>query len=331
MTFRAIVVRETPDGPAAALEQADEDLLGPGDVEIAVEYSSLNYKDGLALAGKPGVIRRHPLIAGIDAVGTVTSSDHPDWTPGDRVTVNGWGIGENHPGGLSERIRVDASWPVRLPNTISTRVAAAIGTAGFTAALAVCGLERGGVSTESGPILVTGAAGGLGSIAIALLAARGFTVIASTGRTTEHDYLRRLGAAEVIDRAELAQVGKPLQSQRFAGVIDSVGSTTLASAIAQTNYGGVVASCGLAGGADLPTTVMPFILRAVSLVGINSVFAPADRRAEAWDMLDTHLDRNLLAEFSNQLPLEQAIGAASDILAGRIRGRTIIGIGSTQG
>ena len=327
MTFRAIVVRETPDGPVAALEQAGEDLLGAGDVEIAVEYSSLNYKDGLALAGKPGVIRTHPLIAGIDAVGTVTSSDHPDWTPGDRVTVNGWGIGENHPGGLAERIRVDAAWPVRLPNTISTRDAAAIGTAGFTAALAVDALARGGVGPDSGPVLVTGAAGGLGSIAIALLAARGYRVVASTGRASEHDYLTGLGAGEIIDRAELAQAGKPLQSQRFAGVIDSVGSTTLATAIARTNYGGVVASCGLAGGADLPTTVMPFILRAVSLVGINSVFAPGAPRAAAWELLDAHLDRTVLSALTTERELAQAIPAASEILAGRVRGRTVIAIG----
>jgi acrylyl-CoA reductase (NADPH) len=324
MTFRAIVVRETPDGAVAVLEQVDDDLLGEGEVTIAVEYSSLNYKDALALTGRPGVIRSHPLIAGIDLAGTVTGSGSALWRTGDRVTVNGWGIGETHSGGLSERARVDADWPVRLPDSISTRQAAMIGTAGFTAALAVCALERGGVTPLSGDILVTGAAGGLGSIAIALLAARGFRVVASTGRGSERDYLHRIGATEIIDRAELNQRGRPLQPQRFAGVIDTVGSTTLATAIAQTNYGGVVAACGLAQGAELPTTVMPFILRAVSLIGINSVYAPASLRAQAWDLLATDLDRELLASLSREITLEQAIAAAEQILAGQIRGRLIV-------
>ena len=330
--FRAIVVERTvaEDGTKtqhAALTLVEETFLMPGDVTITVDYSSLNYKDGLALAGRPGVIRAWPLIAGIDLVGTVESSEDPRWVQGDRVILNGSGLGETHHGGLAERARVSGASLVRLPAGISARRAAAIGTAGFTAVLAMLALERAGITPESGPVLVTGAAGGVGSIAVAVLAAGGYRVTASTGRVEElGDYLRGLGAETILDRNTLSEPGKPLQAQRWAAAVDSVGSATLANVLAQANYGAVITSCGLAQGADLPTTVMPFILRGVSLVGINSVEAPPALREQAWSRLESDLDLALLDGLTSSITLEEAIAAADDILAGRLHGRTVVAI-----
>jgi len=303
---------------------ADDEFMA-GDVTIDVEYSSINFKDGLALTGRPGVIKAPNLIPGIDLVGTVATSNSVLWRAGDRVILNGWGIGETHHGGLSERARVPAEWLVPLPAGMTAKQAAAIGTAGFTAQLAVIALEKAGVD---GDVLVTGAAGGLGSIAIALLAKRGFSVTASTGRSQEHDYLRALGAAEIIDRASLSMPGKPLQSQRWAGAIDSVGGHTLANVLAQTNYGGSVASCGLAQSAELPTTVLPFILRAVTLVGINSVYALHDARLEAWARLASDLDPDLLDSLTTSVTLAEAPVVAERIVAGQVRGRTVVDVRS---
>lgn len=331
-TFRAIVIDKTTDADghdtqSAALRVVDDTFLMPGDVTIAVEYSSLNYKDGLAVSGKPGVARVWPLIAGIDLVGTVETSADPRWNAGDEVILNGSGIGENHHGGFAERARVSGAALVRRPTGISAAQSAAIGTAGFTAMLAILALERGGVTPGSGDVLVTGAAGGLGSVAIAVLSAHGYRVVASTGRVDElGDYLRELGAVEVIERDTFGEPGKPLQSQRWAGAIDSVGSVTLANVLAQTQYGGLVASCGLAQGADLPTTVMPFILRAVSLVGINSVEAPRPMREGAWRRLASDLDLGLLGGMTTTIPLEGVLGAADDILDGKLHGRTVVDV-----
>jgi acrylyl-CoA reductase (NADPH) len=328
--FRALKTTRADDRTVTVdLVELTDDDLAPGDVTIDVDYSSLNYKDALALAGKPGVIRSYPLIPGIDLVGTVASSENPHWKPGDAVLLNGWGIGEEHDGGLAERARVDGDWLVALPAGMEPRRAAAIGTAGFTAMLAVMAIERAVPSAASsnaaaGDILVTGAAGGVGSMAIALLSAAGYRVVASTGRPEEADYLRELGASDIIDRATLAEPGKPLQSQRWAGAIDSVGGATLANVLAQTNYGGTVASCGLAQSGELPATVMPFILRAVTLTGINSVYAPLALREEAWRRLSTELDPRLLDEMTSTIGLTDAVGRSADLLAGRVRGRLVV-------
>jgi acrylyl-CoA reductase (NADPH) len=326
--FRALRVIREADAPAhTELVELADDALMPGDVLVDVEYSSLNYKDALAVTGRPGVIRSYPLIAGIDLVGTVASSESPRWNPGDRVILNGWGIGETHHGGLAERARVNGDWLVSLPDGMDAARAAAIGTAGFTAMLAVLALERAGVegSAET-PVLVTGAAGGVGSIAIALLAARGNQVTASTGRTEEAHYLRALGASDIIDRATLSEAGKPLQTQRWAGAIDSVGGNTLANILAQTEYGGTIASCGLAQSGELPATVMPFILRAVTLTGINSVLAPTTLREQAWARLATDLDPALLDGMIETIGLADAVGRAEDVLAGRVRGRLVVDV-----
>jgi len=325
--FRALRVEKPTSDPAAAtatLVELDDSDLMPGDVTVDVEYSSINFKDGLALSGRPGVIKNYPLVAGIDLVGVVAASDNAEWMPGDRVILNGWGIGEKHHGGLAERARVNGEWLVHLPDGLEPHHAAAIGTAGYTSMLAVLALERHGIG--DGDVLVTGAAGGVGSIAIALLAGLGHRVVASTGRLDETGYLARLGASEVIDRALLGLQGKPLQSQRWAAAVDSAGSHTLANVLAQTNYGGIVASCGLAQGSDLPTTVMPFILRAVTLAGINSVQAPRALREEAWGRLARDLDRDLLDSLSTTVALGDAPGIAEDILAGRVRGRTVVDV-----
>ena len=320
--WRGLVVK---NGEARLREDLTDDFLMPGDVTIDVEYSSINFKDGLALTGRPGVIKADELIAGIDLVGVVAESATTAWKPGDRVVLNGWGIGETHHGGLAERARVNGDWLVALPPAFSPKQAAAIGTAGFTAMLAVLAIEetaaRAGADDE---ILVTGASGGVGSVAIAILAGLGFTVTASTGRESEHDYLRSLGASSVIDRATLSDPGKPLQSQRWAAAIDSVGSTTLANVLAQTRYGGVVATCGLAQGADLPTTVMPFILRAVTLSGINSVLCPRGLRQEAWNRLATDLDVGLLDSLTETVRLTEAIDVSGRIMNGGVRGRTVV-------
>ncbi|WP_285114636.1 MDR family oxidoreductase [Leifsonia sp. fls2-241-R2A-40a] len=335
--FRAIVIEQEVEGGRIAAHTAEvrhltDSFLMPGEVTIAVEFSDLNFKDGLAIGGRPGVARTSPLIPGIDAIGTVERSDDPRWRPGDRVVLNGSGLGETHHGGLAEKARVGGDALVRIPDSITSEQAAAIGTAGFTAMLAVLALERNGVDpeevTRSGSsILVTGASGGVGSIAIALLSKLGYPVTASTGRVEEMDgYLRDLCADAIIDRSELDQPGRPLQSQRWAGVVDSVGSQTLATALAQTRYGGTVTACGLVQGPDIPTTVMPFILRAVSLIGINSVEAPVAMRETAWRRLATDLDEESLAAMTRFIALADAIPAADDILAGRLRGRTVVDV-----
>lgn len=335
--FRAIVIeQETEAGRilahTAEVRRLTDAFLMPGDVTVAVEFSDLNFKDGLAIAGKPGVARISPLIPGIDLVGTVEESADPRWQPGDRVVLNGSGIGEKHHGGLSERARVGGESLVRVPDALTSEQAAAIGTAGFTAMLAVLALERNGldpdvVREQGSSVLVTGAAGGVGSVAIAILSKLGYPVTASTGRGEEQsEYLTGLGATEIIDRAELADPGKPLQSQRWSGAVDAVGSHTLANVLAQTRYGGTVTACGLAQGGDLPATVMPFILRAVTLVGINSVDAPAALRETAWRRLATDLDPALLARMTTVIPLADAVPAAGDILGGRLRGRTVVDV-----
>src|SRR5690554_3810423 len=324
--MRAWMVTKGDGGPEATLLDSVTDAdLGEDGVLVDVEYSSINYKDGMALAGRPGVIRKPPLIPGIDLVGTVASSPNT-YASGNRVLVNGWGIGETHNGGLAERARVNAEWLVRVPDALSAKQAAAIGTAGFTAMLAVLALER--ADALHGDVLVTGAAGGVGSIATSLLAGLGHRVVCSTGRAEERDYLLSLGAAEVIDRDELTSPGKPLQAERWGAAIDSVGGTTLANVLAQIRYGGAVASCGLAGGHNLPSTVMPFILRGVQLLGINSVYAPTPLREEAWARLASDLDLGLLDSLTSTIPLADAGRAAEEILAGRIRGRTVVDVRS---
>jgi len=314
------------DSTASIVDVADSEL-GEGDVDVDVEYSSVNYKDGMALLGRPGVLREPNRIPGIDLVGTVTSSGSTHWSAGDRVILTGWGVGEQHPGGLAERAHARAEWLVRLPDSLTPARAAAIGTAGFTAMLAVLALERHGIVPDAAaPVLVTGASGGVGSIAIALLASLGHTVVASTGRAEEADYLRALGATEVIDRATLGERGKPLQSQRWGAAVDSVGSQTLATVLSQVRYGGIVASCGLAQGADLPATVLPFILRSVTLAGINSVECPAPLRQTAWDRLAADLDLDLLDSMTATVGLADAVGVAERILDGQVRGRTVVDV-----
>jgi len=335
--FRAIVIEQEIEGGkitahTAEVRRVTDAFLMPGDVTVAVEYSDLNYKDGLAIAGRPGVARTSPLIPGIDLVGTVEASDDPRWSPGDRVVLNGDGIGESHHGGLAERARVRGDALVRIPDAIASAQAAAIGTAGFTAMLSVLALERNGVDPDEvrasgSSVLVTGAAGGVGSVAVAVLAGLGYPVTASTGRPEElAGYLTDLGASAIIDRAELGDPGRPLQSQRWAGVVDAVGSHTLVNALAQTRYGGTVTACGLAQGPDLPGTVLPFILRGVTLVGINSVEAPAALRETAWRRLALDLDEEKLAAMTGVIPLADAIPAADDILEGRLRGRTVVDV-----
>ena len=322
-TFKAWWVEKED---ASLRDLTDNDLMA-GDTTITVAYSSINFKDGLALNGRPGVVRTWPLIPGIDLVGTVESSDSGDWSPGDRVLLNGDGLGESHHGGLAQRARVDGANLVRVPDAVGPLRAAAIGTAGFTAMLSVLAVERHGVEPGDGPVLVTGAAGGVGSVAVALLSALGHEVVASTGRVeSQGDYLRSLGATELLDRSTLSDPGKPMQSQRYAAVVDAVGSTTLVNAIAQLRYGGVATACGLAQGADLPATVLPFILRGVSLVGINSVDAPLALRQEAWSRLESDLDLSLLDRMTEVVPLDAAKDAATRILEGGVRGRTVVDV-----
>ncbi len=338
-SFRAIVVDRSPDrqkdagseGGVAELRTVSDDLLmpasTPGSVAIDVEYSSLNYKDALALTGRPGIVSSFPLIAGIDLVGRVYSSDTHHWSAGDLVILNGAGLGERSHGGFAEHARVDGKSLVQLPSGLTSRQAAAIGTAGLTAQLSVLALERNGVIPASGPVVVTGASGGVGSIAVALLAHRGYRVIASTGRVaTETDFLRGLGADEVIDREELGAPGKPLQSARWAAGVDTVGSHTLANVLAQTRYGGVVTCCGLAQGADLPASVLPFILRAVSLVGVNSVDAPLKLRENAWHRLASDLDHDALDSVTSEIGLGETLEAATQLLAGTLHGRTVVDV-----
>ena len=325
-TFKAIRIDKAEKGTTAALTQFDEAELMEGDVTVGVEWSALNYKDGLAVTGKAPVVRRFPMIAGIDLAGTVEQSSHPQWKAGDKVICTGWGMGETHLGAYAEKARVKGDWLVRLPDGMSTRDAMAIGTAGFTAMLAVLALENHGLTPKDGPIVVTGAAGGVGSVASAVLAKLGYHVIASTGRMSEADYLRGIGAAEVIDRNELAGPPKPLAKERWAGGIDSVGSTTLANLLAMTKYRGAIAACGLAGGMDLPSSVAPFILRGVCLLGIDSVMCPVDLRKAAWNRLARDLDRGKLSEITHEIGLDQVFDAGSQILAGQVRGRIVVKI-----
>ncbi|HMJ44839.1 MAG TPA: MDR family oxidoreductase [Pseudolabrys sp.] len=325
-TFKAIVVEKTESGTKATLTDFDEANLMDGDVTVAVDYSTVNYKDGLAITGKAPVVRRFPMIAGVDFAGTVESSTNPNWKPGDKVILNGWGTGETHLGAYAEKARVKGDWLVPLPATMSAREAMAIGTAGYAAMLAVMALERHGLTPERGPIAVTGAAGGVGSVAIAILAQLGFSVSAVTGRPEEGDYLKSLGANEIVERKELSGPVKMLAKERWAGGIDAVGSTMLANLLSMTRYGGAVAACGLAGGMDLPTTVAPFILRGVCLYGIDSVMCPIERRREAWKRLETGLDRPKLAAMTREIGLSAVPEAAAAILAGQVRGRIVVKI-----
>jgi acrylyl-CoA reductase (NADPH) len=324
--FKAIVVEKADKGQTVSLTEFDEAGLMDGDVTVRVGWSTINYKDGLAITGKAPVVRRFPMIPGIDFAGEVEASSHPDWKPGDQVILNGWGTGETHLGGYAEKARVKGQWLVRQPASMSPRAAMAIGTAGYTAMLAVMALERHGLKPADGPVVVTGAAGGVGSVAIALLAKLGFQVAASTGRREEADYLKGLGATEIIDRNDLSAAGRPLAKERFAGGIDSVGSTTLANVLSMTKYGGAVAACGLAGGMDLPGSVAPFILRGVSLLGIDSVMCPPPLRNEAWRRLDSGLDRGRLEAMTREIGLAEVIPVAGTILEGRVRGRIVVKI-----
>jgi acrylyl-CoA reductase (NADPH) len=324
--FKAIRIDKADKGTTAALTQFDEAELMDGDVTVAVEWSTLNYKDGLALTGKAPVVRRFPMIAGIDFAGTVEQSSHPAWKAGDKVVSTGWGLGETHLGAYSQKARVKGDWLVKLPDGLSARDAMAIGTAGFTAMLAVIALEKQGVSPKSGPVVVTGAAGGVGSVATAVLAKLGYHVIASTGRPAETPYLKSLGAAEVIDRNELSGAAKPLAKERWAGGVDSVGSTTLANLLSMTKYGGAIAACGLAAGMDLPSSVAPFILRGVCLLGIDSVMCPIEPRKAAWARLARDLDRAKLSEITHEISLDQVIGMGAEILNGGVRGRIVVKI-----
>ena len=326
-TFKAYVIEKADGGTKGALTDFDDANLMDGDVTFRVEYSTVNYKDGLAVTGKAPVVRRFPMIAGIDGAGTVEASSHPAWKPGDKVILNGWGCGEAHLGCYAEKARVKGDWLVPLPASMSAREAMAIGTAGYTATLAVMALERHGLTPQSGPVVVTGAAGGVGSVAIAILAQRGFTVHAVTGRPQEADYLKGLGATEIVERKELAGPPKPLAKERWAGGVDAVGSTTLANLLSMTRYGGAVAACGLAGGMDLPGSVAPFILRGVCLYGIDSVMCPLPRRKEAWKNLETGLDRQKLATMTREIDLSGLPEAAAAILKGEVRGRIVVKTG----
>ncbi len=324
--FTGILISKDDSGQSVAVAEIDEAQLPEGDVSIDVEYSTLNYKDGLAITGRSPVVRKFPMVPGIDLAGVVTRSSHAGWKAGDRVVLNGWGVGETHWGGLAQKACLNGDWLVPLPSAFTSRQAMAIGTAGYTASLCVEALLARGVAPGQGEILVTGATGGVGSVAIALLAKAGFKVVAATGKASEGDYLRQLGATDIIDRAELAAAGRPLQKERWAGVIDSVGSHTLANACAQTRYGGAVAACGLAQGMDFPASVAPFILRGVALLGIDSVMAPRPPRLAAWSRLAANLDPAALDVIATGIGLGDAIGAAADLMAGKVRGRIVVDV-----
>jgi acrylyl-CoA reductase (NADPH) len=322
--FSALLLEKTDAGFSAAVKSVDEAGLPPGDVLLRVEHSTLNYKDGLAITNKGPVVRSWPMIAGIDGAGTVLESAHADWKVGDRVIHNGWGVGETRWGCLAQRARLPADALVALPTPFDTRQAMALGTAGYTAMLCVMALERHGLKPGDGEVLVTGATGGVGSVATALLAKLGHSVVCATGKAAEEGYLKDLGATQVIDRAELGSAGKPLQKERWAAVLDAVGSHTLVNALAQTRYGGVVAACGLAQGADLPGTVMPFILRGITLAGVDSVMAPMARRREAWSRLARDMNLSLLERMTEDVRLGGVIDKAQQLMQGRIRGRIVV-------
>jgi len=324
--FSAIVIDKNDEGQSVAIQQLDESQLPEGNVTIDVEYSSINFKDGLAITGSSPVVRKFPMVPGIDLAGVVSASDSDEYQVGDRVVLNGWGVGEGHWGGLAQKARLNADWLVELPAAFTTKQAMVIGTAGYTAALCVDALVNYGITPDQGEILVTGATGGVGSFAVKLLAAAGFTVVAATGKASEEAYLKSLGAASVVDRAEFTEKGRPLQKERWAGVVDAVGSHTLANACAATKYRGAVAACGLAQGADLPATVMPFILRGVALLGVDSVMAPKSIRLKAWERLARDIDSASLDTIATELNLSEAVGAGQDIIAGKIKGRVVVDV-----
>jgi acrylyl-CoA reductase (NADPH) len=326
MSFRAVRADKSDAGQDVRFVEMEMAELMDGDVTIRVTHSTVNYKDGLALSGKSAIIRRFPMVLGIDLAGVVEASSRADFSEGDEVILNGYGLSETHFGGYSEWARVNGDWLVKLPAGLTRAEAMAIGTAGYTAMLAMLAIERQGVTPSAGPVLITGAAGGVGSIAITLFADKGWTVIASTGRPSEAGYLRRLGAAEIVERASLAAPGRPLGKEQWAAAVDSVGSQTLANVLAQTCYGGAVAACGLAGGMDLPATVAPFILRGVTLVGVDSVQCPMPRRLEAWRRLARDLDRQKLAAMTETIPFDAVFDAGRRILRGETRGRVVVTI-----
>jgi len=322
--FKAILIEKDEQGYRAALKDIDDAALPEGNVTVRVACSTLNYKDGLAITGKSPVVRKFPMVPGIDLAGTVETSAHPDYKPGDMVVLNGWGVGETHWGGLAERARLNGDWLVPLPSAFTPAQAMAIGTAGYTAMLCVMALERQGVTPDKGEVLVTGAAGGVGSVAVAILAKLGYQVVAVTGRPQEADYFKQLGATQVLGRAEFSAPGKPLAKERWAGAVDTVGSHTLANVCASTKYRGAVAACGLAGGMDLPASVAPFILRGVTLVGIDSVMCPKAERLQAWQRLATDLDLSKLALITHETSLAEAIPMAQKLLDGQVRGRVVV-------
>ena len=324
--FKAILIEKDDAGYRAQLTELADDALPEGDVTVRVAYSTLNYKDGLAITGKGPVVRKFPMVPGIDLAGTVEASSHPDVAVGDAVVLNGWGVGEGHWGGLAQRARLKGDWLVPLPAAFTARQAMAIGTAGYTAMLCVMALERHGVTPDQGEILVTGANGGVGSVAVAVLAKLGYTVVASTGRPDEADFLKTLGAAEIIDRATLNAPGKPLARERWAGAVDTVGSHTLANVCASTRYRGTVTACGLAQGMDFPSTVAPFILRGVTLAGIDSVMAPRAERLEAWQRLGRDLDVAKLELITSEIGLSEVIDTAGRLMAGQVRGRVVVDV-----
>ena len=324
--FKGILIEKDESGYRAAIKEIDEARLPEGNVMVRVSHSTLNYKDGLAITGKGPVVRKFPMVPGIDLAGTVEESSHPEYKAGDRVLLNGWGVGETHWGGLAQKARLNGDWLIPLPGAFTPQQAMAIGTAGYTAMLCVLALEKQGVRPADGEILVTGAAGGVGSVAVALLARLGYTVVAVTGRPHDAEYLRRLGAAEVLDRAQFAAPGKPLGKERWAGAVDVVGSHVLANVCATTRYRGVVTACGLAAGMDLPATVAPFILRGVTLVGIDSVMCPRADRLQAWQRLATDLDLARLGDIGRTVGLAEALPLAQQLLDGQVRGRIVVDV-----
>ncbi len=324
--FKAILIDKQDGAQSVRVTELDEGQLPDAPVTVRVEYSTINYKDGLAITGKSPVVRKFPMVPGIDFAGIVESSTDDAWRTGDRVLLNGWGVGEGHWGGLAQKARVNPAWLQRLPERFTAQQAMAIGTAGYTAALCVEALVKQGLTADRGDVLVTGASGGVGSVAIALLARAGFNVVASTGKGSETDYLKSLGASQVIDRNELSQPGKPLQKEKWAAVVDSVGSHTLANACAQTRYRGLVAACGLAQGMDFPASVAPFILRGVALLGIDSVMAPRELREPAWNRLARDIDPSALERISKVIGLGEVVGAAQEIVSGKVRGRIVVDV-----
>ncbi len=324
-TFRALVIENQDGKQKATFKDLTVDDLPDNDVLVEVSYSTLNYKDGLAVSGK-GIARRLPMVGGIDLAGTVLESESDEFKPGDKVIVNGFGLSELYWGGYSQKQRLKSDWLIKLPDAFTMQEAMAIGTAGYTSMLCVMALEKAGITPDKGEILVTGAAGGVGSVAISLLAKLGYTVIASSGREETHDYLKKLGASEVISREETMGKGRPFDKERWAGAVDCVGSSILASVIAQINYGGAVAACGLAGGNDLPTSVLPFILRNVSLLGVDSVMAPKALREEAWSRLATDLDKSIFDDMTTLEPMSNLPALAEQILAGQVKGRVVIDV-----